>query len=298
MKLTTLLLSAFLCVGATLPSTAQIINTLVATDTSYGTRTTASIYSFIHAPQGIAFDNKCNLYIADATNHVIRKVGITGITTIVSGVNGTAGYSGDGGPATAAYINSPFDISFDTSGNMYIGDLGNARIRKVTPTGIISTIAGTARVGYSGDGGPATAAVLSGPSAVLPDNRGNIYLSDGANCAIRKINAAGIITTVVGGTCGFSGDGGPATAAAISNGAGFLLLDTTGNLYFPDGGNYRIRMVNTSGIISTIAGNGSRTATGDGGPATAASIDLLQVLLSIPQAICSSPPIPEIQFGK
>lgn len=194
------------------------------------------------------------------------------ITTIAG--NGIASFSGDGGPATAAELNVPIPLVADGNGNIYIGDFVNQRIRKVNTSGIISTVAGTGTAGYSGDGGPATAADLNYPRGIDIDTAGNIYISDESNERIRKVNTSGIISTIVGnGTSGFSGDGGQASVAEL-NTPEFLAIDRTGNLYIADQGNQRVRMVNTSGIISTYAGNGTSGFSGDGGPATAAEFNI------------------------
>jgi len=183
----------------------------------------------------------------------------------------TGSYSGDGGQATAAGLNYPYCIALDTSGNLYIADGGNNRIRKVNAQGVISTIAGNGTAGYSGDGGPATAAEIGGPEELTIDVNGNIYFSD-AGTRIRKINTAGIISTIAGnGTQGYSGDGGPAIAAEFQYAYG-VAVDASGNIYVADYDNNRIRMVNTSGIINTVAGNGTKGYSGDGKQATAAEI--------------------------
>jgi len=183
-----------------------------------------------------------------------------------------AGFSGDGGPATAAQLSNPTDVRKDAAGNIYIADNNNHRIRKITPGGIISTIAGTGVAGYSGDGGLAVAAKLKNPDAVAVDAAGNIYIADMGNDRIRKINTAGIISTIAGtGTGGYSGDGGAAIAAKISNPAG-VAVDVAGNVYISDRGNDRVRRVNTAGIISTIAGGGAAGYTVDGVPATSISL--------------------------
>ncbi|MBL7691977.1 MAG: T9SS type A sorting domain-containing protein [Flavipsychrobacter sp.] len=190
------------------------------------------------------------------------------ITTIAG--NGFNAYSGDGGPATAASIYNPLGVAADGAGNVYIVDTKNHCIRKVNSAGIISTIAGDGTAGYSGDGGPATAAKLYIPSKIALDGAGNIIFVDNGNFCIRKINAAGIISTIVGtGTAGNSGDGGPATAAQI-NGSPGLAIDAAGNIFFSDVTKNTIRKVSTTGIVSTIAGCGLSGYMGDGGPATAA----------------------------
>ncbi len=191
------------------------------------------------------------------------------ITTIAG--NGTIGYSGDGGHALVAQLNDARSVALDTAGNIYIGELGNNVVRKVNTAGIITTIAGTGVSGFSGDGGPGTAAQLTYPARIAADIFGNIFVGLVGNQRIRKIDPIGIITTVAGiGGGGFSGDGGPATAAQLTGGHG-VAVDKHGSIYVCDGA--RIRKVDTSGIITTIAGTGSYGFSGDGGPATMAKIN-------------------------
>jgi sugar lactone lactonase YvrE len=211
------------------------------------------------------------MYIADAVNIVVRKISTAGVITRVAGT-GVAGYNGDGILATTAQVNQPFDVIVGADGSVYFGECGGHRIRKVSPAGIISTIAGNGVAGFSGDGGLATAARVSGPGGLCFDHDGNLYIADGGNHRIRKISAAGIITTIAGnGLPGYSGDGVAATATKLYY-AGYLCMDPAGNLYVSDNGNHRIRKIDPSGIITTVAGNGVGTYAGDGGPATAASI--------------------------
>jgi hypothetical protein len=192
------------------------------------------------------------------------------IITSVAG-NGTAANTGDGAAATAAEINKPQGIAIDAAGNLYIAIYFGSRIRMINTLGIINTIAGNGTVGFSGDGGQATAAELQNPGFVAVDATGNLYIADGSNWRVRMVNTAGIINTVAGnGIYGYSGDGGPATAAEMSIYG--IFVDALNNLYIADDDNNRIRMVNTAGIISTIVGNGTIGFSGDGGQATASEL--------------------------
>jgi len=221
---------------------------------------------------GIAVDPAGNLYICDPVAQRVYKVTPAGIITTVAG-NGTKGYSGDNGPAASAQLNSPEAVAVDASGNVYIADDSNNRIRKVTPAGIISTFAGTGTPGYSGDNGPATSAKLNGPSGLATDSAGDLFIADDQNYRIRKVTPGGTITTVVGtGIRGFSGDNGPATSAQINYIEG-MAVDSAGNLYFGDPGNNRVRMVTSAGTISTIAGTGVGGFYGDNGPALSAHLN-------------------------
>jgi uncharacterized protein (TIGR03437 family) len=216
---------------------------------------------------GIAEDSSGNLYIADTGNQRIRKINTAGIVSTLAG-NGVNSFSGDNGPAISAGLSAPQGVAVDAQGNVYIGDTGNNRIRKVTPGGIISTIAGDGAQGYFGDGGPANQTQLNNPTRLLVDASGNLYFSDSGNNVVRQISTSGSIRRVAGNanaSAGFAGDGGPATAASIANPRG-LAIDSTGALLIADGGNLRIRRVDSNGVISTIAGNGSTTLSGDGRP--------------------------------
>ncbi|MDQ2853707.1 MAG: hypothetical protein M3R32_02490 [Chloroflexota bacterium] len=194
-----------------------------------------------------------------------------GIITTVAGSGGT-GFSGDGGPATAAQLNEPHDVAVDQDGNLYIADLFNYRIRRVDLQGIITTVAGTGERGFSGDGGPATAAQLfntarpglNWPGGMAFDAEGNLYVADGG--AIRKIDVSGTITTVAGtGVPGFSGDDGPATDATID--AWDVAVDSDGNLFLSEWHNEVIRQVNRAGVITTVAGGGNGLFGAEGVPA-------------------------------
>ncbi|GCD39279.1 serine/threonine-protein kinase PknD [Streptomyces chrestomyceticus JCM 4735] len=212
----------------------------------------------------IALDRAGNLYVSEVDNHRVRKVGTDGVIITLAGT-GTSGFSGDGGPATAAQLAQPLGIEVDDAGNVYVAEWSNCRVRKVTPQGVITTVAGG---GSGGDGGRAVDASLSYPFAVAVDTAGNVYVTERFGQRVRKITADGIIHTVAGsGTAGFSGDGGPATAARLNSPKG-LGVDSAGNLYIGDQDNQRLRKVDTQGVITTIAGNGSPGYVRDGGPAT------------------------------
>jgi hypothetical protein len=225
----------------------------------------------LNAPHGLAVDGAGNLYIADSANNVIRRVdGATGVITTVAG-NGTQGYGGDNGPATAAELDTPNEVAFDTAGNLYIADTLNQRVRMVSATtGLITTVAGDGTAGFAGDGGPATAAQLKQPYALAFDSAGHLYIADSANNRVREVNG-GTITTIAGdGAQGFSGDGGPAAAATMYSPSG-LAFDAADNLYIADTQNSRIRKV-VKGTINTIFGNGADKYSGDGGPADQAGL--------------------------
>ena len=237
----------------------------------YGGDGGAATEAQLLGPAGVALDGAGNLYIADRFNHRIRKVDASGVISTVAG-DGTFGFGGDGGPATAAQLNRPAGVALDGAGNLYIADVNNNRIRKVDASGVISTVAGDGMRGYGGDGGPATAAQLNRPFGVAPDGAGNLYIADSWNSRIRKVDSAGVISTVAGdGMRGFGGDGGAATAAQLSTPVG-MALDDAGNLYIADLFNNRIRKVDAAGVISTVAGDGTRGFGGDGGPAVAAQL--------------------------
>jgi hypothetical protein len=197
--------------------------------------------------------------------------GSGGTITTVAGT-GVRGFSGDGGPATSAQLAGPDAVAVDGSGNVYIADRENHRVRRVSSGGTITTIAGTGQSGFSGDGGPATSAQLYLPSGVALDGQGNVYIADLGNDRIRKMSPGGTITTFAGGgTPDFHGeDGGLATSAWLGSPGG-VAVDAHGNVYFAEGAS--IRKVSTNGTITTVAGTGVRGFSGDGGPATAARLD-------------------------
>jgi sugar lactone lactonase YvrE len=278
-------------------------------------------------PLGVVVDNAGNLYIADTGNSRVRRVSPDGIITTVAG-NGTFGFSGDGGPATSAQLKGPAGLALDGSGNLYIADFLDNRIRKVSPDGTITTVAGRGDTNPPlGEGGPATSAALAGPLGVAVDAGGNLYIADTAFYLIRKVTPAGTIITVAGtnyyqkgqvdigyptgvtvdsggnlyiatlntirklspdGSISIiagdpaeprsSGDGGPASSATLQ-GPVAVALDPLGNVYISGGAlsgfgpaTGYVRKIGAGGIITTIAGNGLLGYSGDGGPATAASL--------------------------
>lgn len=191
------------------------------------------------------------------------------IKTIVGGVS--AGFGGDGGPATAGILNSPYGVALDDDGNLYICDKSNNRVRKVNITGIISTVAGSGTLGYFGDGSLATNAQISAPLNVAIDHKGNLYIADAGNNRIRKV-AGGIISTVAGtGVAGFNGDGIAATLAMLNQPVG-LAVDDAGSIYIGDALNYRIRKIDTFGVIHSIAGTGVSGFSSDGAAADTSQI--------------------------
>ena len=229
----------------------------------------AALAAQLNSPLGVAVDSSGNIYLSDTGNNVVRKISPDGVIVNFAG-NGTAGFGGDGGAATSAQLNGPQGLAVDASGNLYIADALNARVRKVSG-GAISTVAGSGTPGFSGDGAAATAAQLNFPSAVAVDAAGNLYIADFSNNRIRKVSG-GTITTLAGnGNAGFSGDNGPAANAQINTPRG-VAVDASNTVYIADTGNNLVRRVTAGGTITTIAGNGAPGFSGDGGSATAAQV--------------------------
>jgi sugar lactone lactonase YvrE len=240
----------------------------------------AATQASLYQPSGVVVDGHGNLYIADTGNRIVRFVNLqTGIITTVAGTPNLTTFDptniGDNGPATHASIDIPAAIALDSAGNLYIADSGNNRIRKVTAaTGIITTAAGNGTAGFSGDGGLATAATLNQPTGIAVDLAGNLDIADSGNNLIRQVSAAtGNIATVAGvpGAPGFNNDG-VATATKLNFPTG-IAVDLSGQIYFSDRGNNRIRTINSSGNIVTLTGNGTAALLGDGGLASAAEVN-------------------------
>ncbi len=231
----------------------------------------AAAIAQIDQPGGVAVDPAGNTYIADTLNHRIRKVSTTGVVTTVAGT-GVAGYSGDGQLAVNAQISGPMGVAADAFGDIFIADTGNNRIRKVTNTGIIYTIAGNGNAGFLGDGGLAPMAAIHAPQGVAVDAAGNIYIADTQNHRVRMATPTLIIQTIAGsGKPGYSGDGEPGTNAQLNSPAA-VAVSASGNVYIADRDNGRVRMVDTSGSITTVAGTANANGIGDGGAAVAAGL--------------------------
>ena len=248
-------------------SPAGTITTVAGTSAGLSGDTGPATAAQLNFPTGVTATADGGYLVADFNNHRIRKVSAGGTITTVAGT--TAGLSGDGGPATVAQFNKPQVVAVTADGGYLIADSNNHRIRRVSPAGTITTVAGTT-AGLSGDGGPATAAQLSVPVSVATTADGGYLIAASSNNRIRKVSAGGTITTVAGTTGGLSGDGGPATAAQLSSPSS-VAATADGGYLIADPGNHRIRRVSPAGTITTVAGS-TAGQSGDGGPATAAQL--------------------------
>jgi len=247
-------------------------------------------------PYGVAVDGASNLFIADSYNNVIRKVGSNGIITTAAG-NGTNGFSGDGGAATNAELNLPIGVAVDATGNLFIADWGNNRIRKVGTNGIINTVAGGGGGYHPEDGGAATNADLYGPSGVAVDTAGNLFIADSETNVIREMGTNGIINTVAGnGFPGYSGDGGAATNAELFYPYG-VAVDATGNLFIADSYNQRIRKVviiiqgPTLCLTNVGVGNAGGYDVVVSSPYGSVTSSVVCLILALPPVVLSAPQI-------
>jgi Secretion system C-terminal sorting domain/NHL repeat len=306
-----LIVTLALGLAITATTQAQVIRTIAGTVTSglSGAGSTgistpaANVSAIVTATDG-------TIYICDKVNHTIRKITTDLLTSTIAGTNGIPGYLGDGGPATSALLKNPTGLAIDATGNIYVADKGNNAVRMISTSGTITTLAnlsatavtvdgsgnifvadginrvwkiavggattafaGNGTTGYTGDGATATLASLNNPTGVSTDNLGNVYIADGANNVVRKVNNAGIITTIAGtGLSGYNGDYISAVTATLNSPAG-IHTDAAGNVYVADLGNNRIRKIDINGNITTISGNGTAAYTGDGGNPSSASLN-------------------------
>ena len=222
-------------------------------------------------PYDVVVDKSGNVYTSDGSRNAVLKISTAGVATLFAG-SGKTKFDGDGGSAVNASLNTPVGLALDTAGNLYICDLAHNRIRKVTPGGTISTVAGTDAEGYAGDGGKATSAALSNPHGVAVDSAGNIYIADTNNFRIRKVDTSGTISTYAGnGGLSPAGENVPATSVGLFS-PWALALDSAGNLYITEWLGHRVRKVDKNGIITTVAGTGTGGFSGDGGAAPSAMI--------------------------
>ncbi len=254
-------------------STSGIITTIAGTGSfGFSGDNGPATAARLNGNWGIATDTAGNVYITDQFNYRVRKVNAaTGVITTIAGT-GAAGYTGDGSSATAATFNKPLGIATDEAGNIFVGDIDNYCVRKISPEGSITTYAGTGIAGFSGDGGPATAARFGYIFGLATGKDGSLYICDGGNYCVRKVSPDGIVTTVAGnGSPGFSGDGGPAVSAAF-NFPVSVSVSPGGAIVIVDGKNNRLRRVGTDGIVKTIVGTGVPSYNGEGIPATSAHI--------------------------
>ncbi|MFF1560817.1 RICIN domain-containing protein [Streptomyces sp. NPDC058279] len=249
------------------------ITTIAGTGAAgYKSDNVPAISALLNWPRGVAVDGAGTVYIADSSNHRIRKVTADGTISTVAGT-GRAGSSGDGGLAASAQLNVPFGLAVDGTGVLYVAEYNGHRVRRITADGTISTVAGTGVAGSKEDGDLAASAQLNRPQALAVDNLGTLYIADSNNHRIRKVTADGTISTVAGtGTAGFGGDDGPATSAQLNNPLG-VMVDGTGTVYIADSNNHRIRKIRADGTITTVTGTGTAGFNGDDGPATSAQLN-------------------------
>ncbi|MBT5470949.1 MAG: hypothetical protein HOK41_10135 [Nitrospina sp.] len=226
----------------------------------------------VNHPSGIALDGKGNLFFSDRSNERIRVIDSKGNIRTYAG-NGKEGFKGDSGPALQASLDKPFGLALDRKGNLYIADRGNNRVRKVNPQGIMTTVAGDGGFFFSGDNGPAYRASVAGPTGVVVDDQGTLYIADRNNNRVRAVDSQGMITTILGtGQQDYNGDSEVARETNLHLPFG-VTLNPEGKLLVIDRSHYRIRSIDVNrGSVKTIAGNGKKMFAGDGGPATGATL--------------------------
>jgi sugar lactone lactonase YvrE len=255
-------------------TTAGIITTVAGNGTAgFSGDGGISTNAQLNTPYGVALDAAGNLFVADLNNNRVRVVSAAGVITTIAGT-GTSGSAGDGGPAARAQLRNPSDVLIDPSGNVFVADSTNSKIRRITPPGVISTVAGTGTSGFSGDNGAATAAQFNRPMALAMDAAQNLYITDLNNQRLRRLTPDGIVATIVGnGTAGLSGDGGLPTNAQLNLPYG-IAIDSTGNLFIADTNNHCIRKLTPAGVLSTVVGLGAGAGfSGDGGQALYAQLN-------------------------
>ncbi|HEX6714732.1 MAG TPA: hypothetical protein VF066_15175 [Thermoleophilaceae bacterium] len=253
-------------------SSSGVITTVAGTGTAgFSGDNAVATSAALNAPVGVTALSDGSFLIADSGNNRIRTVSTSGVIATIAGTGGI-GFSGDGGQATAATLTGPTAVYPTADGGLLISDYKNNRIRKVSSTGVITTVAGTGTAGFSGDNGGATAAMIDSPVTAMPTFDGGFLIADSGNSRIRKVSSGGVITTVAGtGLAGFNGDGGAATAAQLSAPTG-VQPTADGGYLVADIGNNRVRAVSAGGTITTVAGTGIAGFAGDGGAATAAGL--------------------------
>jgi sugar lactone lactonase YvrE len=282
LALTALLISRPLGAAENPPPVGTILTVAGTGQAGYSGDNVPATQAQLHWPNGVVFDAAGNLYIAEWYNDRVRKVRPDGTITTVAGT-GQPGFSGDGGKATAAQLHAPVYLAVDSTGNLFIADFYNHRVRKVTPDGTITTYAGSGTVddatviccvnptgGFSGDNGPATGARLNGPSGLALDALGNLFIADSFNYRVRKVSPQGGITTVAGNGSNIAGGDG-ALATEVGMFPWGLAVDVGGDLFISGGD--RVRKVRPDGIITTVAGTGNTGFSGDGSAATGARLN-------------------------
>ena len=243
----------------------------ISTIAGGGPRSLPALQVGLAQPSGTAVDAAGNIYISLSQIHQIWRINSAAQVTVFAG-NGSFLYDGDGGQAVSSTLNQPKGLAFDAAGDLFVADSSHNRVRKISPAGVITTVAGNGTAGFSGDSGVGTAAQLNNPVAVAVDSANNVYIADKNNQRIRMVTSAGVISTLAGnGTAAFSGDGGPAASASL-NGAVGVAVDSAGAVYIADQLNFRVRKV-VAGNISTVAGIGTFGYSGDGGPAASAQLN-------------------------